>query len=42
MFTPLSRQDYVIVQAGILQEELRVLHLHLKASRRILAFRKLV
>jgi hypothetical protein len=29
------------IQVGMVQEELRVLHLHLEAARRILAFRQL-
>jgi hypothetical protein len=36
-----SWQEHGSVQAGMVQEELRVLPLHLKASRRRLAFRKL-
>jgi hypothetical protein len=36
-----SRWEHDIVQAGIVQEKLRVLHLHLNAANRILAFRKL-
>jgi hypothetical protein len=36
-----SRQDHGSVQAGREQEELRVLHLHLKAASRILASRQL-
>jgi hypothetical protein len=37
-FSPLSsRQDHGSIQAGIVQEMLRVLHLHLKAARIILA-----
>ena len=40
-FSPLSsRQQHGSIQAGTVQEELRVLHLHLKAARR-LASRKL-
>jgi hypothetical protein len=40
MFSPLSsRQGYRSVQAGITQEELRVLHLIPKANRRRLASR---
>jgi hypothetical protein len=39
-FTPLSsRQEHGSIQAGMAQEELRVLHLHLKAASRILASR---
>ena len=38
-FSPLSsRQEHGSAQAGIVQEELRVLHLILKANRRILVF----
>jgi hypothetical protein len=41
-FSPLlSRQEHGSIQAGMVQEELRVLHLHLKAASRILAFRQL-
>jgi hypothetical protein len=41
-FSPLSlRQKHGTVQAGMVEEELRVLHLYLKATRRRLAFRKL-
>jgi hypothetical protein len=41
-FNPLpSRQEHGRVQAGMVQEELRVLHLHLKAASRILASRQL-
>ena len=36
-----SREEYGSVQAGIVQEELRVLHLHLKAASRTLASRQL-
>jgi hypothetical protein len=36
-----SRQEYGNIQAGMVQEKLRVLHLHLKASIRILASRQL-
>jgi hypothetical protein len=33
-FSPLSsRQEYGSIQAGMVQEKLRVLHLHLKATR---------
>jgi hypothetical protein len=36
-FSPLSsRWDHGSIQIGMVQEELRVLHLHLKAARRIL------
>jgi len=35
-----SRQEHGSIQAGMVQEELRVLHLHLKAAR-ILTSRKL-
>jgi len=41
-FSPLSsRQEHGGVQAGKVQEELGVLHVHLKAARRRLAFRQL-
>jgi hypothetical protein len=42
-FSPLlsSRQEHGSIQAGIVQEELRVLHLHLKAASRILSARQL-
>jgi hypothetical protein len=41
-FSPLSsRQKHSSIQAGMVQEELRVLHLHLKAASRILASRQL-
>jgi len=37
-FSPVSsRQEHDSIQAGMVQEELRVLHLHLKAARRRLA-----
>jgi hypothetical protein len=37
-FNPVSsRQEHGSIQAGMVQEELRVLHLHLKAASRILA-----
>jgi hypothetical protein len=37
-FSPLSsKQEHGSVQAGMMQEELRVLNLHLKAARRRLA-----
>ena len=36
-----SRQEHGSIQAGMVQEELRVLHLHLKAASRILASRQL-
>jgi hypothetical protein len=36
-----SRQEYGSIQAGIVQEELRVLHPYLKAASRILASRQL-
>ena len=40
-FNPLSsRQEHGIIQAGMVQEELRVLHL-LKVDRRRLAFKQL-
>jgi hypothetical protein len=36
-FSPLSsRQEHGSIQTGMVQEELRVLHLHLQASSRIL------
>ena len=37
-----SRQEHGMVQAGMVQEEMRVLHLHLKAARRTLVSRQLV
>jgi hypothetical protein len=41
-FSPLSsRWEHGSIWAGMVQEELRVLHLHLKAASRILAFRQL-
>jgi hypothetical protein len=41
-FSPLlSRWEHGSIQAGMVQEELRVLHLHLKATSRILASRQL-
>jgi hypothetical protein len=41
-FSPLSsRQEQGSVQAGMVQEELRVLCLHLKAASRMLASRQL-
>jgi hypothetical protein len=41
-FSPLSsKQEHGSIQAGMVQEELRVLHLHLKASSRILTSRQL-
>jgi hypothetical protein len=41
-FSPLSsRQDHGSIQAGMVQDKLRVLHLHLKAASRILASRQL-
>jgi hypothetical protein len=41
-FSPLSpKQEYGSIQAGMVQEELRVLHLHLKAASRTLASRQL-
>jgi hypothetical protein len=41
-FSPLSsRQEHGSVQAGMVQEELTVLHFHLKANRRRLASRQL-
>jgi hypothetical protein len=37
-FSPLSsRQKHSSIQAGVIQVELRVVHLHLKASSRVLA-----
>ncbi len=40
-FNPLSsRWEHGSTQAGMVQEELRVLHLHLKAASRILASRQ--
>jgi hypothetical protein len=36
-----SRQEHGSIQAGMVQEELRVLHLLLKASSRILTSRQL-
>jgi hypothetical protein len=36
-----SRQEHGSIQAGMAQEELRVLYLHLKAASRILASRQL-
>jgi len=35
------RREHGRIQAGMVQEELRVLHLHLKAASRILASRQL-
>ena len=35
------KQEHGSIQTGMVQEELRVLHLHLKAVRKILAFRQL-
>jgi hypothetical protein len=41
-FSPLSsRWDHGSIQAGMVQEELKVLHLHLKAASRILSSRQL-
>jgi hypothetical protein len=41
-FSPLSsRQAHGGIQASMVQEELRVLHLHLKAASRILTLRQL-
>jgi hypothetical protein len=41
-FSPLSsKQEHESIQEGIVQEELRVLHLHLKAASRILPSRQL-
>jgi hypothetical protein len=36
-----SRCEYGSIQAGMVQEELRVLHFHLEAASRILASRQL-
>ena len=41
-FSPLSsRKEHGSIQAGMVQEELSVLHLHLKAASRRLTFRQL-
>jgi hypothetical protein len=41
-FSPLSsRWEHGSIQAGMVQEEVRVLHLHLKAASRILTSRQL-
>ena len=41
-FSPLSsRKEHGSIQAGMVQEELSVLHLHLKAASRMLASRQL-
>ena len=40
-FSPLLRWEQGNIQAGMVQAELRVLHLHLKAASRILASRQL-
>ena len=41
-FCPLaSRWEHDSIQAGMVQAELRVLHLHLKAANRILVYRQL-
>jgi hypothetical protein len=41
-FIPLSlRQEHNGLQVGMVQEELRVLHLHLKAASRLLPSRQL-
>jgi hypothetical protein len=40
-FSPLSSQEHGSIQAGMVQEELRDLHLHLKAASRILTSRQL-
>jgi hypothetical protein len=41
-FSPLSSgREHGSIQAGMVQKELRVLHLHLKAASRILASRQL-
>jgi hypothetical protein len=39
-FSLLSRREHGSVQAGMVQEELSVLHLHLKAASRILTSRQ--
>ena len=40
-FSPVSsRQEYGSIQAGMVQEEMRILHLHLKITSRILASRQ--
>jgi hypothetical protein len=41
-FSPLSsRQEHGSIQAGMVQEELRVLHLHLKAASKTLTTKQL-
>jgi hypothetical protein len=40
-FSPLSSRKFDSIQAGMVQEELRVLHLHLKAASRRVASREL-
>jgi hypothetical protein len=40
-FSPLSRQEHGSIQAGLVQETLRVLHFLLKAASRILTSRQL-
>ena len=40
-FNPLSRQEHGSIQAGMVQEDVRVLHLHLKAASGRLASRQL-
>ena len=41
-FSPLSsKREHGSIQAGMVQAELRVLHLHLKAARKRLASRQL-
>jgi hypothetical protein len=41
-FSPLSsRWEHGSIQVGMVQEKLKVLHLHLNAASRILAFRQL-
>jgi hypothetical protein len=41
-FSPLSsRQEHGSIQAGMVQEELKVLHLYLKAASRTLSSRQL-
>ena len=37
----ITRQEPGSIQAGMVQEELRVLHLHLEATSRILSYRQL-
>jgi hypothetical protein len=40
-FSPLSRWEHGSIQAGMVQEDMRVLCLYLKAANRILASRQL-